>query len=99
VGDGGLYLEALKDFRLLVPPFADDEALAKIAELRMAPLLGALRGQPALDVRAFARMAAKLGDAIIAWDGRVASVDVNPVLVFETGAVALDALVESRSGD
>jgi hypothetical protein len=75
------------------------QGLRKIAELRMAPLLGALRSQPALDVRAFARMAARLGDAIIAWDGLVAGVDVNPVMVFETGAVALDALVESRSGD
>ena len=31
--------------------------------------------------------------------GAVASVDINPVAVFETGAVALDALIETaRSG-
>jgi hypothetical protein len=99
VGDGGIYLEALKDFRLLIPPFAENEVLAKLAELRIAPLFDVLRGQPARDIRAFARMAVKLGDAIIAWDGRVASVDVNPVMVFETGALALDALVESRADD
>jgi acetate---CoA ligase (ADP-forming) len=99
VGDGGIYLEALKDFRLLIPPFAEDQVLAKLDELRIAPLLRELRGQPARDVRAFARMAVKLGDAIIAWDGRVASVDVNPVMLFETGALALDALVESRADD
>src|SRR6266850_6743920 len=99
VGDGGIYLEALKDFRLLVPPFREDEVLAKIAELRVAPLLGPLRGQLARDVGALARMAVRLGEALLAWDGRVASVDVNPVMVFETGAVALDALVESRSDD
>jgi len=58
-----------------------------------------LRGQPARDIRAFARMAVQLGDAVIAWDGRVASVDVNPVMLFETGALALDALVESRADD
>ena len=34
-----------------------------------------------------------------AGQGRVASVDVNPVMVFETGAQALDALVESRADD
>jgi acyl-CoA synthetase (NDP forming) len=99
VGDGGIYLEALKDLRLLLPPFGEDEVLAKIEELRIAPLLRAQRGQPARDVRAFARMAVKLGEAIIAWQGRVASVDVNPVMVFETGAQALDALVESRTDD
>ena len=68
--------------------------LAKLAELRVAPLLGALRGQPARDVRAFARMAVRLGDAMLAWNGAVAAVDVNPVMVFDTGAAALDALVE-----
>jgi len=99
VGDGGIYLEALKDFRLLIPPFAENEVLAKLAELRIAPLFGVLRGQPARDIRAFARMAVQLGDAIIAWDGRVGSVDVNPVMLFETGALALDALVESRADD
>jgi acyl-CoA synthetase (NDP forming) len=98
VGDGGIYLEALQDFRLLIPPFGEDEALAKIEELRIAPLLHAVRGQPARDVRAFAGMAVKLGEAIIAWEGRVASVDVNPVMVFESGALALDALIESTRG-
>ncbi len=95
VGDGGVYLEALKDFRLLLPPLTEDEVLAKLAELRIAPLLGSLRGQPARDLQAFARMAVRLGEAMLAWNGKVAAVDVNPVMVFETGAgaVALDALV------
>jgi acetate---CoA ligase (ADP-forming) len=98
VGDGGVYLEALKDFRLLLPPFGEAEVLEKLRALRIAPLLGALRGQPARDVAAYARMAVRLGEAMVAWDGAVASVDINPVIVFETGAgaLAVDALVESR---
>src|SRR5436190_1392723 len=94
VGDGGIYLEALKDFRLLLAPCREDEVLAKLAELRIAPLLGALRGQPPRDLLAFARMAVRLGEALIAWDGEVAAVDINPVMVFDTGALALDALIE-----
>lgn len=99
VGDGGIYLEALKDFRLLLPPFAEEEVLAKLSELRIGPLLGAVRGAAARDTAAFARMAARLGDAMLAWQGQVASVDINPVMVFETGrgALALDALVERSS--
>jgi len=95
VGDGGVYLEALQDFRLLLPPFTQEDVLAKLGELRIAPLLGSLRGQPARDVPAFARMAVKLGEAMLAWNGAVAAVDVNPVIVFETGAgaLAVDALV------
>jgi hypothetical protein len=94
VGDGGIYLEALKDYRLLLAPCTEDEVLAKLGELRIAPMLGALRGQPPRDVRAFARMAVRLGEALLAWDGEVAAVDINPVMVFDTGALALDALIE-----
>jgi len=94
VGDGGIYLEALQDYRLLLAPCTDEEVLAKLAELRIAPLLGAVRGQAPRDVRALARMAVMLGDALIAWNGKFAAVDINPVMVFDTGAVALDALVE-----
>jgi acetyl-CoA synthetase (ADP-forming) len=67
-----------------------------LAELRVAPLFEALRGKAALDQLAVARMAVALGDAMLGWQGKVASVDVNPVMVFETGAgaLAVDALVE-----
>ena len=96
IGDGGIYLEALKDFRLLLPPFSEDDVLRKLGELRVAPLLGALRGKPARDAGAFARVAVALGDAMLGWEGKVASVDINPVIVFETGrgALAVDALIE-----
>jgi acetate---CoA ligase (ADP-forming) len=98
VGDGGIYLEALKDFRLLLPPFSTEDVMRKLGELRVAPLLAGLRGQPARDAAAFAAMAVRLGEAMLQWNGAVSSVDINPVIVFETGAgaVAVDALVECR---
>ncbi|HEX7054492.1 MAG TPA: acetate--CoA ligase family protein [Burkholderiales bacterium] len=95
VGDGGVYLEALRDFRLLLPPFTEEAVAAKLGELRVAPLFAGVRGEPPCDVAAFARMAVALGEAMLRWEGRVGAVDVNPVAVFETGAWALDALVES----
>ncbi len=96
IGDGGIYLEALKDFRLLLPPFDEADALRALSELRVAPLFEALRGKAALDQPAVARMAVALGDAMLGWQGKVASVDLNPVMLFETGAgaLAVDALVE-----
>ncbi len=96
VGDGGIYLEALKDFALLMPPFDEDEVRAALRGLRIAPLLAGVRGEAARDIDAVARMAVRLGEAILAWRDEIASVDVNPVMVFESGrgAIALDALVE-----
>src|SRR6476659_4851085 len=77
IGDGGVYLEALKDFRLLLPPFTEEDVARKLAELRVAPLLAGVRGQAARDVAAFAAMAVRLGEAMLRWDGAVASVDLN----------------------
>jgi len=98
LGDGGIYLEALKDFVLLMPPFDADEARAALGRLRVAPLLAGVRGEPPRDVDAVARMAVRLGEAILAWRDAVVSIDINPVMVYEAGhgAVALDALVEGR---
>jgi acyl-CoA synthetase (NDP forming) len=98
LGDGGVYLEALKDFRLLIPPFGDEDVLAALGELRMAPLLEGVRGEPPLDAAAFARMAVKVGALMLAAGGSIASVDINPVMLFERGrgALAVDALVERR---
>jgi len=96
VGDGGIYLEALKDFQLLLPPFGEDEVREALSRLRIAPLLAGVRGEQPLDVGAYARMAVRLGDAMLAWRDQVASVDLNPVMLFEqgAGALAVDALVE-----
>jgi acyl-CoA synthetase (NDP forming) len=96
VGDGGVALEALKDFRLLLPPLTEQEVLEAMTKLRIAPLLAGWRGEPPADLRAFARMAVALGETMLGWAEKVASVDVNPVFVFETGrgAVAADALIE-----
>ena len=98
IGDGGIYLEALKDFVLLLPPFDEAEARAALSRLRTAPLLAGVRGEAPRDLDAVARMAVRLGAAIVAWRARVASIDVNPVMVYVDGegAVALDALIEMR---
>jgi acetate---CoA ligase (ADP-forming) len=94
VGDGGIGLEVLQDFRLLLPPVTVAEVHEALGRLRVYPLLRSFRGRPASDVAAFASMAVKLGQAMLAWGGKVASVDVNPVIVGERGALAVDALVE-----
>jgi hypothetical protein len=95
IGDGGKYIEALGDIALLLPPFTPDDVLAAIRKLRIAPILDGVRGEPALDLAPLCAMAMALGQVMVANAGRIASIDVNPVIVGTAdGAVAVDALIE-----
>lgn len=96
MGDGGIYLEVLKDFQLLVPPFSESEVKEAFSRLRIAPVLAGIRGEPPADIDAFCQMAVRLGDAVLQWGERVSSVDINPVKILNAGqgAYALDALIE-----
>jgi acyl-CoA synthetase (NDP forming) len=98
LGDGGRYVEALKDFVLLVPPFSAAHALAVLQRLRIAPLYAGVRGEPALDIPALAGLARRLGDVMLASGGAVSSIDLNPVIVGPAGEGAwiADALIERK---
>ena len=96
VGDGGTYVEALKDCAVLLPPFSQDEVLRALRTLRIAPLLDGVRGDPPLDVQALADIAVAVGQVIAGAGGTIASIDLNPVMVGAVGdgAIVVDALVE-----
>ncbi len=96
VGDGGKYVEALKDFAVLVPPFDAADVERALRGLRIAPLVDGVRGEPALDVDALAAVAIGVGRMVRAAQGKIASVDLNPVMVGAVGegALVVDALVE-----
>ena len=99
VGLGGIYTEVLKDTVVALAPVEKDEAERLLVGLRGAALLCGARGRPRLDVGAAARVAAALS-RFAAAHPEVAEVEVNPLLVTPTAAVALDArIVLSRPGD
>lgn len=101
VGDGGKYVDALQDFALLLPPFTCDDVLRALDGLRVAPILRGTRGEAPLDIEAFARMAVRIGEIVVATTEDIASIDLNPVMVLSTvdrnqsqTAFAADGLVE-----
>ena len=94
VGDGGKYVEALPDVRVLLAPFTPDDVFHALTRLRIAPLLSGVRGEPPLDVDEFCNTAARVG-AMIAADADIVSLDLNPVIVRaqREGCEVVDALV------
>ena len=92
VGVGGIYAEVLQDTAVALAPIEADQAERLLASLRGASLLSGARGRPRLDVAAAARVTAALS-LFAAAHPEVAEVEVNPLLVTPTAAVALDARI------
>jgi len=95
VGMGGVYAEVFVDVAVALAPVDPLSAQRLLRSLRGAPLLTGARGQPALDVAAAARVTSDLS-RVAAVRPDVAEIEVNPLLVTPTGAVALDARVIPR---
>jgi acetyltransferase len=95
-GLGGLWVELFRDVSFAPPGLTRDDAARMIARTRAGKLLGGFRGSRPGDTAALqealvalGRLACDLGDVIEA-------IDVNPFLVCERGAFALDGLVVLR---
>ncbi|MGE8367416.1 acetate--CoA ligase family protein [Cupriavidus sp.] len=94
VGDGGKYVEVLRDTAVLLAPCTEAAVERAVAGLRIAPLLAGVRGEPAVDVAALCRIAVRVGNLMHEANGAIRSVDLNPVMVSAGGAVVVDALME-----
>jgi acetyltransferase len=91
-GLGGIYVEALHDVAFRIAPFGDREARDMIGQIRGAAMLGAVRGQKAVDVDAIVSVLRRISQ--LAEDfPEIAELDVNPLLSFADRAVAVDARV------
>jgi acetate---CoA ligase (ADP-forming) len=92
IGLGGIWTEALKDVALLSPDVGEDEIVEALGRLKGAALLEGLRGAPASDKRAIAQIAATLG-ALMRATPALLDIEINPLVGFPVGALALDALM------
>ncbi|MFO1326330.1 MAG: acetate--CoA ligase family protein [Rubrivivax sp.] len=95
VGDGGLYVEAMPDSAVLLPPFDADAVRAALQRLRIAPLLAGVRGQPPLDVDAFCAAVRAVGALMLDAAAGIQQLDLNPVIVGARGqgCAAVDAVI------
>lgn len=92
VGLGGIWVEVLKDVRLLAPDLTVEQIIAELRALKGAKLLQGARGKPAVDVRAAAEVVRRLTDVVLA-NPQIAEFEINPLrLGYAGGATALDAL-------
>ncbi len=91
-GLGGIYVEVLKDVSFRIIPVARRDAAAMINEIRTAGLLRGARGERPADLDAIAANIVNLSCLVNDFP-EIQELDINPLLVMEKGAVALDARI------
>ena len=78
-------------------PITRAQALEMIAEVKGAKLLRGFRGRPAADVDTLADTLVRVSHLAVHLEGRLAELDINPLMVLPAGVKAADALVVLRS--
>ena len=96
LGFGGILAETINDVQFALPPFDAAHARRCVERMKFRPLLDGARVSAAVDIDGFCETAARFSAAVHALRDVVSEMDVNPVIVSEKGAVAVDALTVGR---
>jgi acyl-CoA synthetase (NDP forming) len=96
-GAGGTAVELHRDVALASAPLTPERARALVDRVRSSALLTGWRGAPPLDVNALVRALCALSDFAMAHADELDSIDVNPLVVMERGAVCLDAVITRKA--
>ncbi|TSD84020.1 acetate--CoA ligase family protein [Mycobacterium sp. KBS0706] len=93
LGSGGTLVELVGDRRILLLPAGRAKVAAAIRSLKVAKLLDGHRGRPPGDLDAAVDAVLAIQDFALAEAGWLAELDVNPLMVTPSGAVAADVLL------
>jgi acyl-CoA synthetase (NDP forming) len=96
VGLGGIWIEALKDVRLIPADLSVPDIVVELGRLKAAVVLQGTRGAAAVDLHAIAEVVAQVGAQMRA-NPAITEIDINPLVAYPAGStrpvLALDALV------
>ena len=91
-GAGGTMIELIKDVSVRIAPLTQGDASRMIRELKTYPLFEGYRGAPPADVRALEDVLLRVG-ALVDAHPEIVEMDLNPVIVLESGASVVDARI------
>ncbi len=91
-GAGGTRIEVMSEPALEFPPLNGFLARRLVDRARVRETLGEFRGAPAVDFEALERVLVSISDMVCELP-EIAEMDVNPLMVDEAGAVAVDARI------
>lgn len=92
-GAGGVAVELLNDVSVRLSPLTERDARKMVESLATYPLLTGYRGRPPADVAALRDVVLRVS-ALVEDQVSVVELDLNPVFVLESGAVAADVRIK-----
>ena len=91
-GLGGIFVEVLRENSLRVAPIDRHDAEEMISELKASVIFKGVRGKRPLDAEALIEGLLRLSQLMIDFP-QIEGIDINPVMVQEKGALAVDARI------
>jgi len=88
-GLGGIYVEVLKDVSFRIVPVSEIDAINMIKEIKSFKLLSGTRGEKGVDQNAIVDAILRVSNLVTDFP-EIVELDINPLRVFEEGAVAID---------
>ncbi|MGB7002319.1 MAG: acetate--CoA ligase family protein [Halobacteriota archaeon] len=91
-GTGGFAVELVADVSFRLAPLNREEVIDMMQEVKSYPLLTGFRGSKPVDIEKLASTVMKLSEILLEIE-EIKEIEINPLLVHEEGAVAVDARV------
>lgn len=91
-GIGGIMVEVLKDVSFRVLPISSTSARKMMEEIRSAPILDGVRGNPPYDKKILRKLLVMCSDLIESYP-EIREMDLNPIIVYRQGAKVVDARI------
>jgi len=91
-GTGGFAVELVADVSFRLAPLNREEVFDMMREVKSYPLLTGFRGSKPVDIEKLASTVMKLSDILLEIE-EIKEIEINPVMVYEEGVVAVDARV------
>lgn len=97
-GLGGIFVEVLKDVTFRVAPLEELDAREMVKEVHSYPILKGVRGQLAADEEAIVKIIQAMS-RIMLDNSCVEQMDLNPIIVYHSGASIVDARIILNKND
>jgi hypothetical protein len=89
---GGVFSELFDEVLFVIPPFNQNYIKQSIGKFKFGKILSGYRGKDKLKLEAFYESAEKFSILISEMKSDIREFDINPMILTDSGCIAVDAL-------